>query len=130
MRLDFCVACGHKGDDINHHHLMPKSYGGSDNATNLITLCRECHGLLHGKQWSNDYKKLQHDGYARARSRGIHIGRPFKLNANQQAEAISRYEHGETQMEISKAYGVHNATISRLCNRACSSPDGRATRLT
>jgi hypothetical protein len=29
MRLDFCVACGHR-DDLNHHHLVPRVHDGSD----------------------------------------------------------------------------------------------------
>jgi hypothetical protein len=36
MRLDFCVACGHRGD-VDHHHLIPRARGGSDDASNLVT---------------------------------------------------------------------------------------------
>ena len=46
MRLDFCVACS-RTDDLNHHHLVPRSVGGLDDESNLITLCHECHGKIH-----------------------------------------------------------------------------------
>ncbi|MGW5361244.1 HNH endonuclease [Actinopolymorpha pittospori] len=40
-----CQACGHRGDRDNPlsvDHVMPKSKGGTDSASNLITLCRKC----------------------------------------------------------------------------------------
>ena len=43
MKLNFCVACGIK-ENLHYHHLIPKIHGGSDEETNLITLCENCHG--------------------------------------------------------------------------------------
>ena len=41
-----CVICG--GDDqIQVHHIVPASQGGSDNLRNLITLCHKDHDLVH-----------------------------------------------------------------------------------
>jgi hypothetical protein len=51
MRLDFCVACGHKAD-LNHHHMVPRVLGGPDDENNMLTLCVECHGKVHGVEWS------------------------------------------------------------------------------
>lgn len=48
-----CQRCGYhpKMEDrsvpIQAHHIIPKSKGGSDNKSNLITLCRSCHGVQH-----------------------------------------------------------------------------------
>jgi 5-methylcytosine-specific restriction endonuclease McrA len=39
MRLNFCVACG--DDDpshLHHHHLVPRSCGGGDEESNIMTL--------------------------------------------------------------------------------------------
>jgi len=33
--------------ELDVHHLIPRSYGGSDNPSNLITLCDGCHGARH-----------------------------------------------------------------------------------
>ena len=42
-----CRACGSKhGLDV--HHVVMRSLGGSDEAENLIALCRDCHQSVHG----------------------------------------------------------------------------------
>lgn len=73
MRLEFCVACG-TTNDLNNHHLKPKSLGGSDDDTNLITLCRECHGIIHGSEWENQHSNLTKQGLERAKARGVRLG--------------------------------------------------------
>ena len=52
MKLDFCVACGIK-ENLHYHHLIPKIHGGSDEETNLITLCENCHGAYHNTKFKN-----------------------------------------------------------------------------
>ena len=47
MKHDYCVACGIR-KQLHHHHLVPKSRGGSNDQTNLITLCVDCHSKIHG----------------------------------------------------------------------------------
>ena len=54
MRLDFCVACGERDPaSLEHHHLVPRSAGGSDDDANLMTLCHACHGKMHGYRRQN-----------------------------------------------------------------------------
>lgn len=48
MRLDFCALCGAKDPAaLEHHHYKPKALGGDDDDRNLLTLCGECHGMVH-----------------------------------------------------------------------------------
>jgi DNA invertase Pin-like site-specific DNA recombinase len=55
------------------------------------------------------------EGRARAVARGQRMGRPPKLTAHQQKEAIKRRERGEESLtEIGRSYNVSAATISRL----------------
>jgi len=54
------------------------------------------------------------EGRARAVARGQRMGRPPKLTAHQQREAIRRRGQGEPVREIARSYNVHHATISRL----------------
>ncbi len=54
------------------------------------------------------------EGRARAKARGVKMGRKPKLTPHQQAEAIKRREAGEPIREIARTYNVHNSTISRL----------------
>jgi RecQ family ATP-dependent DNA helicase len=44
-----CVACGEvcQRGEADVHHLMPRSLGGSDEPSNLVTLCDGCHGAHH-----------------------------------------------------------------------------------
>ena len=42
-----CALCG----DPRHlaiHHVLPRGSGGGNSPFNLITLCRVCHGAVHG----------------------------------------------------------------------------------
>lgn len=34
--------------DVEVHHLIPKSAGGTDHLDNLVTLCSHCHTKVHG----------------------------------------------------------------------------------
>jgi DNA invertase Pin-like site-specific DNA recombinase len=54
------------------------------------------------------------EGRARAKARGVRMGRPPKLTAHQVAEALRRQEAGEATREIARSYNVSHSTISRL----------------
>lgn len=75
MRLDFCVACGERDvAKLEHHHLIPRSAGGSRHETNLITLCYTCHGKAHGYERQH-HGALTKAGLAAAKARGVKLGR-------------------------------------------------------
>ncbi len=43
-----CVACGRGGENVlNLHHVVFRSHGGGDEASNLVTVCVRCHRLIH-----------------------------------------------------------------------------------
>jgi ATP-dependent DNA helicase RecQ len=46
-----CVECGKpcNRDEADIHHVLPRSAGGSDEPSNLITLCDGCHAARHPK---------------------------------------------------------------------------------
>jgi DNA invertase Pin-like site-specific DNA recombinase len=55
------------------------------------------------------------EGRARAKARGVKLGRKPKLTTHQQREAIKRRDRGdETLAEIGRSYNVSGWTISRL----------------
>ena len=54
------------------------------------------------------------EGRARAKARGVKLGRKFKLTPHQQREARTRRDRGETLMDIARSYNVSHSTISRL----------------
>jgi len=42
---DKCIICGYKGA-IDNHHVIAKKEGGKDDR-NLVSLCPNCHRLVH-----------------------------------------------------------------------------------
>ncbi|WP_204365619.1 HNH endonuclease [Natronococcus jeotgali] len=42
------------------HHIVPLSAGGSNERSNLITLCKNCHTKSEGKRIQNEPAALQH----------------------------------------------------------------------
>jgi DNA invertase Pin-like site-specific DNA recombinase len=54
------------------------------------------------------------EGRARAKARGVHMGRPPALTPHQQREALARRDAGEALTEIARTYGVSHTTIGRL----------------
>jgi len=50
-----CQNCGARGGSLGDaqleaHHIVPKSSGGSDKKSNLKTLCSQCHKAVHGNR--------------------------------------------------------------------------------
>ena len=43
-----CHDCGVERDGLHKHHIVPKSLGGSNDPSNLVTLCANCHEDRHG----------------------------------------------------------------------------------
>jgi DNA invertase Pin-like site-specific DNA recombinase len=54
------------------------------------------------------------EGRARARAKGVHMGRPPKLTPHQRREAIERRAAGEALTDIARTFSVSHTTISRL----------------
>lgn len=54
------------------------------------------------------------EGRARARARGVKMGRKPKLTVHQRREALQRRDAGEPVREIARSYNVSHSTISRL----------------
>lgn len=42
-----CQCCGKKNCQLQTHHIIYRSHGGSDDENNMITLCKECHKGVH-----------------------------------------------------------------------------------
>jgi hypothetical protein len=55
------------------------------------------------------------EGRARAKTRGVHMGRPPKLTTHQKREALNALADGGTsQADLARRFNVSQATISRL----------------
>jgi DNA invertase Pin-like site-specific DNA recombinase len=54
------------------------------------------------------------EGRARAKARGVRMGRPPKLTPHQVKDALRRRDAGEPMRDIARTYNVSHSTISRL----------------
>ena len=73
MRNAECAACG-ATDNLQYHHLIPRSMGGSDDETNLITLCGDCHAKAHGVRANWGHSELIRRGLQAKKARGERTG--------------------------------------------------------
>lgn len=51
-----CAICG-STDGLETHHIIPRSKGGTDRKTNLITLCERHHNKRHRHKQSSPKRK-------------------------------------------------------------------------
>ena len=49
-----CKLCNKESDNLELHHIIPKSRGGTNNKNNLIKICSKCHGLVHNVDFVNE----------------------------------------------------------------------------
>lgn len=69
-----CVNCG-ATEDIEYHHIVPLSLGGSDTLSNICPLCAKCHGKVHyNGEAGISHSTLTRAGLERARAAGKHLG--------------------------------------------------------
>lgn len=55
-KYPFCVRCG-TPFQVERHHIVFRSQGGTDDDSNLVSLCHDCHQKLHARQfvaWRKD----------------------------------------------------------------------------
>ena len=91
MKFPVCVACG-STEDLQHHHLVPRKQGGTDDETNLVTLCTECHHKIHERQMNGDYShsQLVLAGLERAKAGGAQLGRRPTVSGDTEKVAAIR----------------------------------------
>jgi hypothetical protein len=87
--------------------------GGTDDETNLITLCIVCYGKVHGSGIDNNHITLIKAGMKRAKARGIVFGRKPVLDAGERRKIAERYSAGETMAQLAREYSCGVATIHR-----------------
>lgn len=136
MRTDHCVACGEQDKTtLEHHHLIPRSLGGCDDDKNIITLCAQCHGKVHGINRSKNHKMLTMLGLQAAKNRGVKLGSPDAKRAAEIAraakfkKAVNRAENIAPIIRVIMAEDA-KASFSKIARiletRAVKTPNGGA----
>jgi len=44
-----CVNCGQTGGELHVHHILARAEGGTNDLTNLVSLCASCHSVQDAK---------------------------------------------------------------------------------
>lgn len=112
----FCFECG-STEDIEHHHVVPKSLGG----TKTVPLCIKCHSLVHQKNFTK-FRELAKKGIEKRIAEGRGWGRTkgskestekfLRKEKNQQIKEM--LEAGYTYFEIKAEIGCSQSTISKV----------------
>jgi hypothetical protein len=119
MITDFCVICGTK-DDLHVHHIVCKKSvlkpvsGDYDDPTNLITLCVEHHGWIHGLKPNrfNNHHNLIRNGVERAKKEGKYKGRaPTARRKQDQIKLL--HNQGMRSVEIAEELNIGVASVYR-----------------
>jgi hypothetical protein len=61
-----CANCGRKGRpyggvELQAHHVVPRSRGGTSKRSNLATLCAACHDATHGRGMAPTAPRVERD---------------------------------------------------------------------
>ena len=81
-----CFECEAEGVAIHHHHVVPRSRGG----TKTIPLCEPCHSKAHHRKKNMNTSAMIKEGLKRARARGSVIGRKDLYKESKKAQAAYR----------------------------------------
>lgn len=73
MKHNHCVACGTL-ENLHQHHLVPKSLGGSQDESNLLTLCGSCHAKAHQVQADWRHSQLTKKALQNKKAQGGCVG--------------------------------------------------------
>ena len=117
-----CAVCG-AIDNLEKHHVVPLSAGGSDSETNMLVVCSYHHGVLHGVE-RNSISNLTKRGIEKKRSEtGGAWGRPkgvskrYKLD-NHRSKIVTLLHQNASLSEIANELGVSKSTVHDYVNRA------------
>lgn len=125
---EICKTCGKQElkENMELHHILPRSLGGTDLETNLILICVECHGKIHGDvgffkkrgggfNHTNplDLKQLQRAGIERAKAEGKYKGRQ-KTARKHRKRVIDMASSGIHKSVIAKTLGIGQASVYRI----------------
>lgn len=106
---NICVNCG-SDEYIHYHHIVPLGNGGSNNITNIVPLCENCHGMVH---MGKSYECLRNGTKTAKEKNGYKDGRPDKYTKEEKDYAMKLKEDGYSYSQIVKMTGISKSTLIR-----------------
>ena len=58
VKLNTCCTNCFSTVELQYHHIVPLGAGGTNNPSNIVTLCGICHSKVHGKNSLNNINSL------------------------------------------------------------------------
>lgn len=115
-RYPFCQYCGKKAEHV--HHIIPIVSGGDNRESNLISLCLECHGLIHSRKFLSydKIKERQMAGIRKAQEEGKFVGRKIKEIDKEKYLKLKNeyYIRRITKGDFAKQLGVSRPTLDKI----------------
>ncbi len=107
-----CQNCGLPADHA--HHVVPLSLGGNNIASNMISLCDDCHGKVHGIDMTS-HRALTKAGLQAARERGVKLG---GLRPGTEARNAARIANAELRAQrlrsVLEPLVAHGYSLTRI----------------
>ncbi|PEM10734.1 HNH endonuclease [Bacillus wiedmannii] len=108
-----CANCGKTGE-LDIHHIVPLAKGGTNRISNLVALCLECHGRIHGINRVK-HKALQKTGIKKAKEQGVTFGRPVATLPPKFEEVYKRWKNEEIKaIEAMEELELKRTTFYKL----------------
>ena len=122
MKTNYCCVCGENKLDLNNHHFVPKSLGGSDDEKNIITLCVNHHNFIHKMERKLNLNYLMKLSKQKMKKEGKFLGGNvpfgFKKNKNDCFLKKNKKEiHITKQMKLLKDQGHTYRSIAKQMSK-------------
>lgn len=108
-----CAKCGSK-EELQIHHIIPISKGGTNDLTNLIPLCKKCHEKIHKFKFQENNKQVPIN-YGKKISKKNKILKAIELNKRIKIKykASKIYKNSELTQRIVKPIEI---TLGKYCD--------------
>lgn len=113
--MDKCSYCDDT-TNLEWHHILPRSLGGTDESFNLIRVCSYHHGLIHGMSSRGNIADLIREGLKRTKEKGTILGPPLKIHPDVLKEMVVDRKYCTTQ-EIAIKHGCHSSLVHRVLSK-------------
>jgi hypothetical protein len=94
---------------VFNHHVIPKSQGGK----HTVPLCPACHGIVHSRTFTVNYREIIKQAMARAKARGVQSGPKHKLTPLQVTTLREQRAAGVLIKDLMLQYGLSKASVYR-----------------